>query len=258
MIRAWLRAAATAVQFLTRLPVPGGANAAPETFAEDIGRALILFPLVGAGIGGLTALGLWGFDALWPFTLAVLLALALEARLTGALHEDSVADVCDGLGGGRTAEDVLRIMKDSRVGTYGVVGLGLALALRAAGLMAQADAAQAAVVLVVAGCVGRLVVLAVMAAVPAVPGRPGLAGSIAPAAKWRGFGLAALLASPVLAWGLAVDARAMLVAALGCAAFLLWFGPLLRRRIGGSTGDAIGAAGYAGMLITTLAFALER
>ena len=257
MIQAWLRASATAVQFLTRLPVPGGASATPEHFAADIGRALLLFPLVGAGIGGLAAVTLWLADAVWPFAVAVLLALALEARLTGALHEDSVADVCDGLGGGRTAEDALRIMKDSRVGTYGVVGLGLALALRAAGLMAQPDVAHAAVVLVVAGCAGRLVTLAVMAAVPAIPGRPGLAGSIAPAARWRGCAIAALLAAPVLALGVVADPRAMAVAVLGCTAFLLWYGPLLHRRLGGSTGDTIGAGGYAGMLITTLAFALE-
>ncbi|MDB5414720.1 MAG: hypothetical protein JWR10_3055, partial [Rubritepida sp.] len=258
MIRPWLRAAATAVQFLTRLPIPGGASAAPELFARDIGRSLLFFPLVGAAIGTLAALALYLADLAWPLALAVLIALALEARLTGALHEDALADLCDGLGGGRTPEDVLRILKDSRIGAFGALGLMLGLALRAGGLMAQPDAAHAALVLIVSGCIGRLLLLAVMAAVPPVPGRSGLAGSVAPSADWRSVGMAALLASPILTWGVVADPRAMAVAFLGCAAFLIWYRTLLQRRIGGSTGDAIGAAGYAGIVLTTLAFALNR
>ena len=183
MMGGWPRAFATAVQFLTRLPVPGGASADPSSYGADIGRALALFPLVGGLIGGATALALWLGSLVWPFPLAVLLALAAEARLTGALHEDAVADVCDAFGGGATREDVLRILKDSRIGSYGLVGLGLALALRAGGLMAAGEPARAALVLVVSGALGRLTLLAVMAAVPPVAGRPGLAGGVAP---WAG------------------------------------------------------------------------
>lgn len=254
---AWLRAGATATQFLTRLPVPGGASAAPESFAPDIGRALMLFPLVGAAMGALTASILWLADALWPFALAVLVALAVEAWLTGALHEDALADLCDALGGGRTPDDVLRILKDSRIGAFGAVGLVGALALRAGGLMAQPDAARAVLVLVEAGCIGRLLMLGLMASVPTVAGRPGLASGVAPAMDWSRFGIAALLAAPVLAFGAMADPRAMAAALLASAAFLLWFRAVLRRRVGGCTGDAIGAAGYAGIVVTTLAFALE-
>lgn len=252
-----MRAAATAIQFLTRLPVPGGARTSEE-FAREIRRALLLFPLVGAGIGALTALALWLADLALPFGLAVLVALALEARLTGALHEDALADLCDGLGGGRTPEDVLRILKDSRIGAFGALGLGFGVALRAGGLMAMPDPAQAMIVLVVSGALGRLLMLAVMAAVPPVPGREGLGGSVAPSADAKGVGLAALLAAPVLLLGAFADARALLAWLILSAIFLPWYRALLRRRIGGSTGDGIGAAGYVGIVLATLAFAMER
>lgn len=252
-----MRATATAIQFLTRLPVPGGAET-PEAFAQEIRRALWLFPLVGAGIGALAALALWLADLVLPFALAVLVALAIEARLTGALHEDALADLCDGLGGGRTPEDVLRILKDSRIGAFGALGMGFGVALRAGGLMAMPDPAQAMIALVVAGALGRLLMLAVMAAVPPVPGRGGLGGSVAPSADWKGVGIGALLAAPALLFGVFADAGAMVVSLLLGAVFLLWYGATLRRRIGGSTGDAVGAAGYIGIVLTTLAFAMER
>lgn len=252
-----MRAAATAIQFLTRLPVPGGAST-PEAFAKEIRRALLLFPLVGAGIGAMTALTLWLADLALPFALAVIVALAIEARLTGALHEDALADLCDGLGGGRTPEDVLRILKDSRIGAFGALGLGFGVGLRAGGLMALSDPTTAMIVLVVSGALGRLLMLAVMAAVPPVPGREGLGSSVAPSADWKGVGIAALMAAPALLLGAFTDLRAMLVWLVLSAAFLLWYRALLLRRIGGSTGDGIGAAGYVGIVLATLAFAMER
>lgn len=255
-MRSWLRAAATAAQFLTRLPIPGGANAAPEHFVSDLPRMLVLLPLVGAAIGALAALVLLLADVVLPLPVAVLIALLAEARITGALHEDAVADACDGLGGGRDAEAVLRILKDSRVGAFGVLGLGLAVALRAAGLMAL-DAATAAVALVVAGALGRLLMLALMAAVPPVPGRDGLASAVGGAMGWHRFALGLLLATPVLVLGLVVRAGAVLAAAGACGLFLVWYAKLLHRRLGGSTGDVIGAGAYAGIVLSTLAFALE-
>lgn len=256
-MRDWLRAAATAAQFLTRLPIPGGANVAPEHFVPDLPRMLVLLPLVGAAVGALAAAVLLLADLALPLPVAVLIALLAEARITGALHEDAVADACDGLGGGRDAEAVLRILKDSRIGAFGVLGLGFAVALRAAGLAALPDAATAAVALVVAGAIGRLLMLATMAVVPPVPGRDGLGSAVGAAANWRCFGLALALAAPILGLGTAVEPRAVPAAAFACALFLAWYAGLLRRRLGGSTGDVIGAAGYAGIVLGTLAFALE-
>ena len=255
MTPAWLRAAATALQFLTRLPIPGGASAAPTRFEADIARALALFPLAGALIGTLTAATLWLTSLLWPLPLAILLALALEARLTGALHEDAVADLCDGFGGGRTPEDVLRIMKDSRIGAFGLLGLAFALALRAASLIALPDAATAVVALIVSGWAARLLMLAAMLAIPPMPGRAGLGGSVASQATPHRLALALLLSLPVPLLGLWWNTQAMLLALLASALFLAWFRRLVLRRLGGSTGDCFGFAGYAGLILTTLAFA---
>ena len=258
MMRGWPRAAATALQFLTRLPIPGGASADPAQFEADLPRALALFPLAGTLIGALTAAALWLAAQLWPLPLAILLALALEARLTGALHEDAVADLCDGFGGGRTPEDALRITKDSRVGAFGLLGLAFALALRAAGLMALPDAATAAVALVVSGWLGRLLMLAAMLAIPPMPGRVGLGGSVASRATPLSLALALPLSLPAPLLGLWWDARAMLLALLAAGVFIAWFRRLVRRHLGGSTGDCFGFAGYAGLVLTTLAFAAGR
>jgi cobalamin synthase len=125
-------AAITAVQFLTRLPLPGGMNQPPSdrTLLVD---AVAYFPLVGALIGLVTGWLVWAAATVWPIGLAVVLAVAVEAVLTGAFHEDAVADCCDAFGGGWTREQVLHILKDSRVGSFGVLGLGLALAVRVGG-----------------------------------------------------------------------------------------------------------------------------
>ena len=106
----------TAVQFLTRLPV--SSRAANPQSLRDCPR---YFPLVGGMIAVIT-IGLIGVSSMiWPFWLVVLVALTLELRLTGAMHEDAVADCCDAFGGGWTRDLVLEIMEDSRLGTYGVL-----------------------------------------------------------------------------------------------------------------------------------------
>lgn len=250
MIADWGRALALALRFLTRIPIPGED---PARFGEDIGRALVLFPLVGALVGALAAIPLLLGAALWPLPVAILLALAAEARLTGALHEDAVADLCDALGGGRTVEDRLRILRDSRVGAYGALALLLAVGLRALGLDAAGTPARAAAVLVVAGGFGRLVMLAAMAAIPTVPGRPGLAAGVGPHAGWRGVALAAAILLPVLALGAWLSPAGMAAAILAGAGFVVWFRRLLMRHLGGATGDSIGFAAYAGLLLATLA-----
>ncbi|MBS0640386.1 MAG: adenosylcobinamide-GDP ribazoletransferase [Proteobacteria bacterium] len=255
MIATWLRAFTTGVQFLTRLPVPGGASADSAGFEADFPRALTLFPLIGGLIGALTAAVLALAAQLWPLPLAVLVALAAEALLTGALHEDAVADVCDAFGGGRTRDDVLRILKDSRVGSFGVTGLALALALRAGGLMAAGGTGRAALALVVSGMTGRLALLVLAALAPPDPGRVGLARAVADHARWRTVGLGIACASPVL---LLAGVTAPVAACAGLAAsgaFAWWFSRVVRRRIGGATGDCLGATAYAGVVLSTLAFA---
>lgn len=253
--RPWPRAFFTAIQFLTRLPVPGGRTRDISGFAEEIRRGLVFFPLIGAMVGGLTAIALVLLSAVLPWPAAVVAALAIEARLTGAFHEDAVADFFDAFGGGGTREEVLEILKDSRIGSYGALGLGLALALRACGLIALGTVAVAAPVLVVAGCVGRLAILVVMALVPPVADRASLSRDVGQRAGWTTVAAGTALASPVILLGLALDAIALLLALLAIAVFLLWLRRMLARRIGGVTGDCLGFAAYAGIVLTTLAYA---
>lgn len=252
----WWAPPVLAVQFLTRLPVPGAARLTPDQVAIGLVGAVAWFPLVGALVGAITAGVALVALSLWPAIIAVLLALVVEARLTGAFHEDAVADFCDAFGGGMTPEDVRRIMKDSRIGSYGAVGLILALGLRAAlmltaiGTMAPAIAAA---VIIAAATFGRLVVVALMALVAPAPGGGGLAKDVGSGVGMRTLMLALLTAMPGLL-GLALFQPLALLAGLGMAIlFLVWFRSLLLRRIGGSTGDCLGFAAYAGQLILLLA-----
>ncbi len=105
--------------FFTRLPL----WRLVEVPAESYKRVVELWPLAGWLTGGVAALILWGASLALPLTAAVILAYAGRLLLTGALHEDGLADFCDGIGGGTTRERTLAIMKDSHIGTYGVLGL---------------------------------------------------------------------------------------------------------------------------------------
>ena len=121
-----------AVQFLTRLPI----TSADLYSAERMAASVRYYPLVGVLVGGVSALVFAGVSALLPQVLAVLLALATGLLVTGAFHEDGLADTFDGVGGGLSRERALEIMRDSRLGTYGTLALILALALKAGTLAA--------------------------------------------------------------------------------------------------------------------------
>jgi adenosylcobinamide-GDP ribazoletransferase len=235
-----LRDLRVAACFLTRLPVRWPA----DTPADALARSTRLFPLVGAGIGAAAGL-VWAL-ALWlgaPPLVAALLALAAQALLTGALHEDGLADVADGFGGGRDRDRALEIMRDSHIGSYGTLALVLSVGLRAAALAATAmpwvGAPWAGVAaLAAAGAVSRATAPALLAWLP--PARPdGLgagAGRPPSEAVFTALGLALCFA--LLLLGLTHG-----LAALALAALVAWaLAGLARRRIGGQTGDVLGAA----------------
>ncbi len=113
----------TAIMFYTRIPVPRWVNHDPDY----LNQATKYFPLMGWITGGMAALIFVIASILFTPPVAILLSMASSVLITGAFHEDGFADVCDGFGGGWTKEKILDIMKDSRVGAYGVIGTILIL-----------------------------------------------------------------------------------------------------------------------------------
>lgn len=112
--------------FYTRIPVPKSTGYSDE----NLNKATRYFPLVGIIVGSIAGLVFYGTQFILPKELAVLISMIASIYITGAFHEDGFADFCDGFGGGYTKEKVLTIMKDSRIGTYGAVGLLLIIALK--------------------------------------------------------------------------------------------------------------------------------
>ncbi|WNJ18215.1 adenosylcobinamide-GDP ribazoletransferase [Pontibacter sp. G13] len=135
----------TALMFYTRIPCPSWVDHS----AEYLNKATRYFPMMGWIVGGFSALILAGAMLILPIPVAVILSIVASIYLTGAFHEDGFADVCDGYGGGWTSEKILEIMKDSRVGAYGVVGFVLLMSLKITSLMALGQAGMLTVVLAV-------------------------------------------------------------------------------------------------------------
>ena len=119
MIKKEIKILLTAVMFYTRIPCPVNM----EYSAEMLNKSTRYLPFIGWIIGSVTGFIYWGSSFILPDTIAIILSMASGILITGAFHEDGFADVCDGFGGGWTKEDRLRIMKDSRLGTYGAIGI---------------------------------------------------------------------------------------------------------------------------------------
>ncbi|MEJ7139039.1 adenosylcobinamide-GDP ribazoletransferase [Amphibiibacter pelophylacis] len=235
-----------AAQFLTRLPLP----APPVWTVQTPTACLRHLPLVGAGIGLAVGGVLVAASLIWPPGVAALLALWASVALTGALHEDGWADSCDGLWGHATRERALEIMKDSRLGTYGVCGLVLMLGLRWALLtqISQGNTALVLAVLVWAHAGSRALAVALMALLPYAGDAQASKVSdwVNPPARLvahaaLGAGLVLLgVALVLLAAGLPLGGLVLPLGAWGLLLIGLRAG--LRRRLGGYTGDTLGAA----------------
>jgi len=248
-----------ALQFLTRLPVSPGAGYEPAW----LNRSVRHFPLVGAFVGAVGAAVLLTASTAWPPIVAALLALAATLALTGAFHEDGLADTFDALGGTVPRERALAIMKDSRIGSYGAAALLLTLAGRAA-LMAALCArgpVLAAAAVVIAHAWGRMTAVMLMASLPYggdaehAKAKP-LATAVGPVEWGVALGWTALaMACAAWAGGLAPWRAGAVVAAAGLV--LLAMRGWLRRRLGGYTGDTLGAAEQLAELAVLLVLAAE-
>jgi len=215
--RHWWRDFGEALRFLTRLPIPDWTI--PDTEAGDpepgrMNRMVRAFAPVGAlvGLAGGLAFGLANALSL-PDIVGAILTLGVMALCTGALHEDGLADVADGFGGGATAEKKLTIMRDSRIGAYGVLALLVVLGAKVGAITDFATVGTAIAALICAAATSRAMMPAVM--LWSTPARSdGLAADAGkPDARfvWTGLGIALILSVLFLSW-------AGIVAMIFCAA----------------------------------------
>lgn len=247
-----------ALQFFTRIPVTGRLAQWVGYSPAMLRASAAHFPAVGWVVGALGALALAGALALWPPLVAAVLCTVVTVLVTGAFHEDGLADMADGLGGASTRERALEIMKDSRIGAFGAIAMVLALGLKFALLatLAGQGAFVACAALLAAHVLSRLAPLAVMRASPYVGGEGGKSKPMADAVSGTAVFVAVLWSLPaavllVIAGGV-VNGVAALVAAALVALFMV---RLLRRRLGGFTGDGLGATQQLGELAIYLALA---
>ena len=229
-----------AIRFFTRLPFPGQRGHSSAALAG----ALRYFPVAGVVVGAFAALTYALAAAVWPKTLAVLAAIALAIYLTGALHEDGWCDMVDGFGGGASRERVLEIMRDSSIGSYGALALIVLLFGRFFALL-EIDATLVAPALVAGHAVSRLCSTWVMATLDYA--RPlGKASPFTHRLTHAGLALAAL---PALLPCLLLPRAAALAGLVLAGLATLWLARLYRRRIGGYTGDCLGATQQAAELM---------
>jgi adenosylcobinamide-GDP ribazoletransferase len=236
LLRAGARAAAAALALLTRVPVAHRVR----VDERDLARGAALFPLVGAALGALAGGVAAGAAAAGATPLlAGALGVLAGTLASGALHLDGLADAADALGG-RTPADALRIMRDHRLGAYGASALVLDLLVKAAALggLASDDGWHALVPALLAGALSRTVAAMLAAATPYARAPGSVAAGFTTAAR-RGPALAAVALA--LAGAALAGAGGAAQAAAAAAAALLVRRTALRR-IGGATGDVLGAA----------------
>lgn len=234
-----------AIQFLTRLPVPPFRHYEPDWLHQSSRH----FPAVGLLVGLLCAGVLWLTSSLLTPLVGAVLSTAFGIKLTGAFHEDGLADTCDGLGGGLTRERTLTIMKDSRLGTYGVLGLVSALLIKIS-LLASMPVSVAMVALIIGHSASRLLCISLIALLPyggevehakAKPMAQQLTWQQAIfASVWLLSGIilvVVLFPNAIMQIGMGQWLLALFLALLATD----YMRRLLRRRLQGYTGDGLGA-----------------
>jgi adenosylcobinamide-GDP ribazoletransferase len=238
MLRQELLRFFAALRFFTRLPVPAWVGHSQD----QLDHATRYFPLIGVLVGAITALVTAAAASVLPISLAIVLGMTASVLLTGAFHEDGFADVCDGFGGGGDKAQVLTIMKDSRVGSYTVVGVGLLL-LAKWNALNEIDAAfdwpALPLALVAAHAASRLASVSLIFALDYVrEDATTKAKPLATRMARHELAIAAVCGlSPCLLLPLAEALTAL--AAMGITTWLL--ARYFVRRIGGYTGDCLGA-----------------
>lgn len=232
-VQAEVRALLAALTFLTRVPI--GRRVVLD--GDDVARAGLAFPLIGAGIGAVV--GGIAATLAHPLTplLAVALALATGTVLTGALHLDALADTADALGA-RSREHALEIMRDHTVGAYGAVAIAFDLLIKAVALGVLVDREHVVRFAVAAGALSRLAPVLLAAVLPYARPGGGAGASLTRGGRCRAT-VAGVVAITIAVAAAGLQGAIVAACALACATLL---GLALRRWLGGVTGDTLGAA----------------
>lgn len=233
MMKTQLKLFLTALMFYTRIPVPKGIDHSGD--AQN--KSTRYFPLIGWIVGGFAALVYWLSCFIFPDSISIILSMIASVIITGAFHEDGFADVCDGFGGGYTVEQKLSIMKDSRVGAYGLLGLIFLISLKYFLLFEQT--LNLIPILISVHALSRLAPIILIYRLDYV--REDALSKIKPIGKklkfWELMIAIIIAVLPLLLlgfWGLILIVPLLIIQWLSA-----WF---FKRHLGGYTGDCLGAA----------------
>ncbi|MBC8085032.1 MAG: adenosylcobinamide-GDP ribazoletransferase [Hymenobacter sp.] len=242
----------TALMFYTRIPCPKWIGHTEGL----LNKATIYLPVMGWIVGGAAGLAYWLFRFLLPADLALLLSMVVGILVTGAFHEDGFADVCDGFGGGWTKLKILAIMKDSRLGTYGVTGLVLMLALKFSALRTLGGPGTVGPALLVAHALSRATALTfIYSHEYARENEDSKAKPVAKKISSTELGTGLLLGLlPLLLYAVWLGRPALLLV-LPLLGLVKWYlARYFQKWIGGYTGDCLGAAQQVAEVVVYLFF----
>ncbi|KUF11396.1 adenosylcobinamide-GDP ribazoletransferase [Pseudoponticoccus marisrubri] len=223
-----------ALRYLTRVPVPAGLPSSDDLMI----RATKYHPVVGVVVGAVGAAVLWLAALVLPWGAAVILSLAATLIVTGAFHEDGLADAVDGLAGGSDRDTVLRIMADARLGKHGGMALGLVLALKLV-LLASLNLPDAMAALVAGHAMGRMGAVHIIATTRYArsEGMQAIITAITPDGYRVALAMLAVLLAGMMLWfGWVATGYALVLSILLGQLFRAWF----QRKLGGYTGDCLG------------------
>jgi adenosylcobinamide-GDP ribazoletransferase len=248
-----------ALGFFSRIPVPHDLNFSQE----KLNQASRYFTLVGWLIGVLCALVFYFLANVLPISIALLLSMGVGFLITGGFHEDGLADTADGLGGGWSVEQKLSIMKDSRLGSYGSLALWFALTCKYMLLLeiatdVSASVSQVGMIILIAHPLSRMIATAMIYILPYVTNPD--QSKVKPLAQSPRFkDMLINLVIGLVAGLVALDALLMILLMLLLVAAAMFF--LMKRQLGGFTGDTLGAtqqfselAVYMGFIINLTQF----
>lgn len=224
----------TAFMFYTRIPVGTVQNYQPE-YAS---RCIVYLPFIGVIVGAVSASIVYGFSLVMPLHVAILLGMASSIYLTGAFHEDGLADFCDGFGGGYTKEKIMTIMKDSRIGTYGMLGLLFAIILKYS-LLTSLELRDVLIALISAHTLSRFMpMLLVKTSKYVQVAEKSKVNQKNTQLKNSAFMIAFLLSCfpfVLISW------KSSILCIVLCVGVFLLFRRYVHQKIGGYTGDVLGA-----------------